>query len=87
MILRGGGIKGYTAFMSDMRQRAHEIIDYIPEAKLSIAIGPLEKLLDPVSLALLNAPFDDEPVTDEERRAIAEPEEWLKQNGGKGIPL
>jgi hypothetical protein len=37
-------------------------------------------------LALLNAPFDDEPVTEEEAREIAESEEWLRQNGGKGIP-
>ena len=46
----------------------------------------LEKILDPGTLALLNAPFDGEPVTEEEERAIAESEEWLKQNGGKGIP-
>jgi len=41
---------------------------------------------DPVDAALRDAPFDDEPVTEEEKRAIAESEEWLKQNGGKGIP-
>lgn len=72
--------------MSETRQRAHEVIDYVPEAKLSAAIELLKKMLDPVSLTLLNAPFDDEPVTEEEQREIAESEEWLKQNGGKGIP-
>jgi hypothetical protein len=25
-------------------------------------------------------------VTEEERLAVAESEEWLKQNGGRGIP-
>ena len=35
---------------------------------------------------LRNAPWDDEPETEEERLAVAEAEEWLKQNGGKGIP-
>ena len=33
-----------------------------------------------------NAPWDDEPLTEEDRLAIAEADEWLKQNGGKGIP-
>ena len=71
--------------MSDTRQHAHELIDQIPETKLSTAVGLLEKILDAVSLALLNAPIDDEPETEEERLAVAESEEWLK-NGGKGIP-
>jgi hypothetical protein len=72
--------------MSDTRQRAHEVIDHIPESQLSTAIGLLEKILDPVTLTLLNAPIDDEPETEEERLAVAESEEWLRQNGGKGIP-
>lgn len=72
--------------MSETRRHAHEIIDHIPEAQLSTAVGLLEKILDPFTLALLNAPIDDEPETEEERLAVAESEEWLKQNGGKGIP-
>ena len=72
--------------MSETRQRAHEVIDYIPEATLSTAIGLLEKMLGPVTLALLNAPTDDEPETDEEKAEVAEAHEWLKRNGGKGIP-
>jgi hypothetical protein len=72
--------------MSETRQHAHEIIDHMSETQLSTAVGLLEKFLDPVTLALLNAPIDDEPVTEEERLAVAESEEWLKQNGGRGIP-
>jgi hypothetical protein len=72
--------------MSDTRQHAHELIDHIPESQLSTAVGLLEKIVNPVTLALLNAPIDDEPETEEERLAVAESEEWLKQNGGKGIP-
>jgi len=72
--------------MSETRQHAHELIDHIPEAQLSTAVGLLEKILDPVTLALLNAPIDDEPVTGEERLAIAESDEWFKRNGDKGIP-
>jgi hypothetical protein len=42
--------------MSETRQHAHELIDHIPESQLSTAVGLLEKILDPVTLALLNAP-------------------------------
>jgi hypothetical protein len=72
--------------MSETRQHAHELINHIPESQLSTAVGLLEKILDPVTLALLNAPIDDEPETEEERLEVAESEEWLRQNGGKGIP-
>jgi hypothetical protein len=72
--------------MSDPRQHAHEIIDHIPESQLPTAVGLLEKILDPVTLALLNAPIDDEPETEEEKAEVAESHEWLKRNGGKGIP-
>ena len=34
---------------------------------------------------MANAPFDDEPVTEEEERSVAEAREWLNQN--PGIPL
>ena len=36
--------------------------------------------------ACRNAPVSDEPVSEEEERLVAEAEEWLRQNGGKGIP-
>jgi len=41
-------------------------------------------MLDPVSRAIAHAPIDDEPVTAEEEKALAEASEWLKHN--KGIP-
>jgi hypothetical protein len=71
--------------MSETRQHAHQLIDHIPESQLSTAVGLLEKIIDPFTLALLNAPIDDEPEDEEERLAVAESEEWLRQNGGKGI--
>jgi hypothetical protein len=43
-------------------------------------------IIDPVNVALQNAPLDDEPESDEERLAVAEAEEWLRQNGNQGIP-
>jgi hypothetical protein len=72
--------------MSGTRQHAHELIDRLPEAQLSALVGLLETIVDPVTAALRNAPVDDEPVTEEEERAVAEAREWLRKNGGKGIP-
>jgi hypothetical protein len=72
--------------MSDTRQHAHELIDHIPETQLSAAVGLLEKILDPVILAQLKAPIDDEPVTEDEKLAIAEADQWFRQHADKGIP-
>jgi hypothetical protein len=71
--------------MSD-RQHAHELIDRLPDMQISALVGLLETIVDPAAAALRGAPFDDEPVTDEDRLAAAEARDWLKQNGGKGIP-
>jgi hypothetical protein len=46
--------------------------------------GLLEVMLDPVARAIANAPVDDEPVTEEEAKALAEADEWLQHN--KPIP-
>jgi hypothetical protein len=58
------------------------LIDRLPETQLSALVGLLETIVDPVAAALRNAPTDDEPVTEEEERAINEAREWLKRNPG-----
>ena len=64
------------------RQQAHAYLDHLPAAQVSAVRGLLESMLDPVSRALANAPVDDEPVTEEEERAVAAARESLKRNGG-----
>ena len=64
------------------KQQAHELIERLPPTQLSAVVGLLEAMLDPVSLA--NALIDDEPVTPEEEKALAEAREWSKHN--KSIP-
>lgn len=71
--------------MSD-REHAHKLIDRLPETQLSALVGLLETIVDPVAAALRNAPEDDEPESDDEKRSVAEARDWLKRNGGKGIP-
>jgi hypothetical protein len=66
------------------RQRAHVYLDLLPPAQLSAVRSLLETMLDPVSRTLANAPIEDEEISEEEERAVAESIEWLKHN--KGIP-
>jgi len=70
--------------MTADKEHAHELIERLAPGQVPAAIGMLESLLDPVSRAIANAPIDDEPVTKEEEKALAESREWLKHN--KGIP-
>ncbi|HXA50220.1 MAG TPA: hypothetical protein VNV86_07955 [Candidatus Acidoferrum sp.] len=46
----------------------------------------METIIDPVASALRKAPFDDEPETEDEKRAVAESRDWLARRGGNGIP-
>jgi hypothetical protein len=45
------------------KQYAHELIERLAPVQVSAAVGVLERMLDPLSRALANAPFDDEPVS------------------------
>jgi len=70
------------------KQQAHELIERLPTSQIAIAVRFLEfMLLDPVSRAIATAPADDEPLTDEERQALARSEAWFRERGGKGIPM
>ena len=68
------------------RQQAHELIDRIAPSQVNAVVGLLETMLDPVSRAIANAPLDDEPETEEDKLAATEARDWLRNNGGKGIP-
>jgi hypothetical protein len=64
------------------KQQAHELIERLAPSQVSAVVGMLEAMLDPVSRAIANAPVDDEPVSEEEARALAASREWLKHNPG-----
>jgi hypothetical protein len=66
--------------MSDAKEHAHELIDRLPPSQLMAVVGLLETMLDPVSRAVAQAPVDDEPLTADEEKALAESEEWLKSH-------
>ena len=63
------------------KQHAHQLLDRLDASQLPTAVRFLEfMLLDPVSRAIATAPIDDDPMTEAERHAIAEADEWLQRN-------
>ena len=52
------------------KQQAHELIDRISTAQASAVVTLITSMLDPVSVALANAPIDDGPVSEGEARDI-----------------
>jgi hypothetical protein len=68
----------------DPRQQAHTMIDRMAPSQLPALVGLLETMLDPVSRAIANAPYEDEEIGEEETLAVAASKEWLKHN--KAIP-
>ena len=66
--------------MTGPREHAHQLIDRLPETQVSALVGLLETIIDPVAAALRNAPIEDEDISEEEERAVAEAREWLKHN-------
>lgn len=61
------------------RERLHRLVEELPGGEMAAAERYLEYLQlvgrDPVLHALLTAPYDDEPESDEERAGLAEAEE------------
>jgi hypothetical protein len=43
-------------------------------------VGLLKTMLDPVANSLANAPLEDEPISEEETRAVAASKAWLENN-------
>ncbi len=61
-----------NAETNTIRQELHLLLDHIPDKGVPAARDYLRSLLDPVELALLHAPDDDEPLSEHERAALSE---------------
>jgi len=72
------------AHTEDIRKLLHEEIDRMEECHLQGLQEFLATYPSHYFAALRNAPYDDEPVTEEEWADIAEMREWWKHN--EGIP-
>ena len=63
--------KKYDRNRMSAREELHLLLDRIPESELPTMQKLLRSLVDPVELAILTAPEDDEPESDEEKAAVA----------------
>jgi hypothetical protein len=59
-------IRGMAEPTENERQELHSLVDHIPASDLPAVRKILRALADPVRKSILNAPFDDEPETEEE---------------------
>ena len=72
--------------MTDIRKEVHEEIDRMTDRDVGLLKELLPSFPTRLDATLRNAPESDEPETEEEARLVAEAKEWLRQNGGRGIP-
>ncbi|MGA3203609.1 MAG: hypothetical protein ABSF12_14075 [Bryobacteraceae bacterium] len=61
------------------KQQAHDLIDRLQPEQVPAAVSFLR--------SMLAFPVEDEPVSEEERQAVLKAEAWLKEHGGRGIPM
>jgi hypothetical protein len=66
--------------MSDPKEHAHELIERMAPGQVEVVVGLLELILDPVARSLAKAPFEDEPISEEENLTVAASKAWLKNN-------
>ncbi len=66
--------------MTEARHHAHELIDRLPETQLSGLVEFLEALVNPAPRESVS--IDDEPVSEEEQRAVAASKEWFTTHSG-----
>jgi hypothetical protein len=69
---------------ADEKQHAHELIDRMAPGQVSAVVSLLEIILDPLARTLASAPYDDEPVSQEEAREVEASKASLAR--GEGIP-
>jgi len=62
------------------KQHAHQLLDQLDPSQLDAVVRLLEVMTDPEIVSIRDAPIDDEPVTEEEERAVAASKEWFNNN-------
>jgi len=60
------------------RQQAHALLDLLPVEKLPAVVHLLQSLTDPLARSLANAPFEDEPISEDEVRSVDASQAWLR---------
>ena len=69
--------------MPNTKEHAHALINRLPPEQLSAVVVVLEAMLDPVSLAIANAPVEEEEINAETAAALERARASLAR--GEGI--
>lgn len=66
------------------RQRAHALLDMLPDEKLAAVRSLLQVMVEPLALSLASAPVDEEEITPDTIAALERARASLAR--GEGIP-
>lgn len=66
------------------KQQAHQLVEQLDAGQLAAVVRLLQVMTDPLARTLANAPFDDEPISEDEARQVAASRDALVR--GEGIP-
>lgn len=69
---------------TEQKQYAHEMMDRLDAGQFDAVVRLLQVMTDPVVRAIADAPIEDEPISEEEARAVEASKAWLKTH--EGIP-
>ena len=70
--------------LQEQREQAHLLLNAVPDEKIPKIRTLLASMVDPLAIAIANAPLDEEPLSTEEERELVEARAALAQ--GVGIP-
>ena len=62
------------------KQHVHQLIDRLAPTQVTAVRGLLEAMINPAGESVAIEKIDDEPLTPEDERALAEAAEWSKHN-------
>jgi hypothetical protein len=66
--------------MNADREHAQQLLNHLAPDQVAAVVHVMEVMLDPLSRKLANAPLEEEEITEDEERAVAEGREWLRHN-------
>lgn len=64
------------------KQHAYQLLDRLDPSQLEAVVRLLEVMTARETATIGNAPIDDEPVNDQEERAVAASKEWFRSSSG-----
>ena len=73
--------------ITKIRERAADLLHRLDAGQLIAVIHLLEVMTDSVARAVIAAPLDNEPATEEGRRRFREGREWFAQQGSSGTAM